>query len=258
MDYDKLKHLSLTEAMDLLKEQDGTIRQLQESERASETALVQLKAQAQEISRLRQSLREAEEELHRTREACGASSPVCAESVMSGLAPTSTSDSAGLAEALEASRKEFMDERSTANELRAVLAEAIAEAERQTAAAAAARFAADEAVLALRAARDVVGSGGMASRETGELVGMELSKAKLEVVTLTEELAAAESQQRSARFAQHVEARETLGAAALCRQSVKEIVSLHRALDAIVAGMEDATRADGAAASAIAGADGVG
>lgn len=196
MSSDRLDSLTLAEALDLLRERDVTIRQLQ-----SATA-------------------------------------------SSGLA---TPD---FAEALEASRRELADERTAANELRAALAEAIAEAERHRAAAAAARSAADEAVLALRAAGDVVGSGGMSSRETAELVGMELSKAKLEVVSLTEQLAAVESQLRSARVAQHIEARDTVGAASLCRQSVKEIVSLHQALDAIVADMEDATGADGAAAGA--------
>jgi hypothetical protein len=242
-------NLTLAEAKDFLDERDATIRRLKESERALKMAF---EDQAQQISGLRQSL--ARGEIWSGREACSAAAPVCAESaLLSGLA--STSDPARLAEALEVSMKEQMDERAAATELRSAVAEAIAEAARQKAAAVAARAAADEAVLALRASRDVVGFSGMPSRETAELVGMELSKAKLEVVTLTGQLAAAESQLSSSRVAQHIEARDTLSAASLCRQSVKEIVSLHRALDAIVACMEDDTRADGAAASATAGAD---
>jgi chromosome segregation ATPase len=227
---DRLDNLTLAEAMDLLNERDATISR-----------------QATQISMLRQSLREAS----------GAVAPVCAESVLSsGSAPAS--DSAGLAEALEARTNELMGERSAANEMRAALAEAIAEAERQRAAAAAARLAADDAVQALCAARDAVASGDTSSRETAALVGMELSKAKLQVVTLTEQLADVEAQLGAARVAQHIEARDTMGAASLCRQSVKEIVSLHRALDAIVAAMEDATGLNGAAASAVSVADGEG
>mmetsp|Transcript_17638 Transcript_17638/g.57884 ORF Transcript_17638/g.57884 Transcript_17638/m.57884 type:complete len:266 (-) Transcript_17638:256-1053(-) len=48
----------------------------------------------------------------------------------------------------------------------------------------------------------------------------------------------AEAALREARVAQHVAAHDAVGAASHCRRSVKELVSLHRALDASLAAME--------------------
>eukprot|EP00967_Tisochrysis_lutea_P129526 scaffold222811_cov42-Tisochrysis_lutea.AAC.1 len=75
-----------------------------------------------------------------------------------------------------------------------------------------------------------------------EWVGTELSAAKVEAVVLSERLAATETQLRRARVAQHVEARDIMSAISLCRQSVKEIVGVHQALDSLVSNMEDASQ----------------
>jgi len=151
--------------------------------------------------------------------------------------------------AIGAIQAAFEAEHTVADDLRSALKVAIAEADRQRATAASARSEADAASEKLRRA---LSGGGMPAGDAAELIGHELANAKLEVASLTERLVAAESHARAARVAQHIESREAMDAAAHCRQSVKELVSLHTAFDGIVAGMEEASGTGGA----VAGTDG--